>query len=136
MTIEIIVFCSCNEHFTQSVLFDNLRYLKSDWNLLDEDLLTEYLPKNEESCDVSRIRVNDFENVSGVEHRFKKFELFEVEQQKGGKLKECSLLVKYNEYFFRYNNDILWWTNFCNGVASYTAYSVTLYSGTCGCSWK
>ncbi|XP_018561078.1 uncharacterized protein LOC108903390 [Anoplophora glabripennis] len=73
----------CEQHYSTEVLFKPLRYFKSDWLLLNDDLIGEYLPQCLQSCDVAKRTVNNNENVLGDDYTFKKFNLFESESGEG-----------------------------------------------------
>lgn len=65
------------------MLFDRLRYLKSDWTLVNDEFLEDYLPKTEHSCSVTTKMVSSFDNMLQYDHEFSSLELFEVIEHEG-----------------------------------------------------
>lgn len=78
-----MIYSSYNEHFTESVLFDRLRYLESDWKLLDDEHLENYLPEAEFSCNVAIKIVPKYEDMLQHDHCFNTLELFEAVEHEG-----------------------------------------------------
>ncbi|XP_076270388.1 uncharacterized protein LOC143202620 isoform X1 [Rhynchophorus ferrugineus] len=68
----------CEEHYNKNNIHQLLRN-KKPWRFLDSELLTEYLPEIQISCDVAARVVKPAEkNIDGEEWDWKRMELFEI----------------------------------------------------------
>lgn len=63
-----------------------MAFSETNWPLLRPELVAQYLPKLNESCDVAQIEVSSFINPLNDDYTFKKFQLFESEIHKDHKI--------------------------------------------------
>ncbi|CAH1111869.1 unnamed protein product [Psylliodes chrysocephalus] len=73
----------CEKNYNIKSLFDDLKCDECFWNLIDDEHLEKYMPLYELSCDVVIRKVKGLKSKSIFKDEigFKKYELFEVEQQ-------------------------------------------------------
>lgn len=77
------MFCSCKNNY-QNLLFTENFHTKSDWIQIPKDEVDTYLPKEKISMHCESVMIeNKIINVQGTERKWKQFNLFESEINRG-----------------------------------------------------
>ncbi|CAG9861375.1 unnamed protein product [Phyllotreta striolata] len=81
------------KNYNQNDLFPSFKCKETDWSLISEDRLEDYIPSAELSCDVATLKtagmVKECENYT-----FKKYELFEIEQNDDSTMIFCGAPIR------------------------------------------